>query len=35
MEELILPEDSIELEIIYEINKEEKDMKDYPLQEEG
>lgn len=34
MEELILPEDTEELEILYEINKEERDLCDYSLQEE-
>lgn len=35
MEELILPEEIDEFEILYEINKEERELSDYPLQEEG
>ncbi len=34
MEELILPEDTDKLEVLYEINKEQKDISDYPLREE-
>ncbi len=33
MEELILPGETEELEILYEINKEEKDISDYYLGE--
>ena len=33
MEELILPGETEELEILYEINKEEKDISDYFLGE--
>lgn len=33
MEEIILPGETEELEILYEINKEEKDISDYMLGE--
>lgn len=33
MEELILPGETEEIEILYEINKEEKDISDYMLGE--
>lgn len=34
MEEIILPGDTDVIEVIYEINKEEEDISNYPLEED-
>lgn len=34
MEKIILPGDTDEIEVIYEINKEEEDISNYPLKED-